>query len=258
MKKTWLAVAASIGFLATPVAAQTTSMPDVDLFAVGDVWEWRQIDNRTKLQEATVTRALVEENGQRVFASEGMRRPLQHPYVGEPSSKPWRVWPLEVGKRWSMDVDYTRVDGTGNIKMDAHVVAYEEVTVPAGTFMAFRIEHDGFVRTGGFNGRMTETFWYAPAARADVKHIRRVASTNFTRELVKYPRPGQPATTAQTQAAPPVPAAAPSASAAGPAPAQPAADSRVQRLRELEQMRKEGLITQQEYDEKRKAILSAL
>ena len=251
-------VAVLLGLLANVGSAQTASMPDVSLLAVGDVWEWRQFDNRTKLDEPAINRVVIEEKGVREFLAEGMRRPLAWPYVGEPSSKPWRVWPLEVGKRWSIDMDYTRADGSGNIKMDARVVAYEEVVVPAGKFMAFKIEHDGFVSTGNFNGRMVETFWYAPDARADVKHVRRVARTDFTRELVKYPRPGQQSTTAQQTVAPAAPAATPGQPPASPSATQPAAETRANRLRELEQLRKEGLITQQEYDEKRKALLSTL
>jgi hypothetical protein len=168
-----------------------------------------------------------------------------------------------VGKQWSVDVDYVRPDRTtGNLKQDARVVAYEEVTVPAGKFMAFKIEYDGYVRTStGFSGRIVDTFWYAPAARADVKHMRRIANNDFTRELVKYPAPSS--ARAQPLAAP---QSAGTPAASNPAPPQtspttspPAADStRVNRLRELEQLRKEGLITQQEYEEKRKAVLSTL
>ena len=70
---------------------------------------------------------------------EGMQRPLDYPYLNEPSATPWRVWPLTVGKQWSVDVDYVRADRTtGNLKQDAGVVAYEEVNVPAGKFMAFK------------------------------------------------------------------------------------------------------------------------
>ena len=150
-----------------------------------------------------------------------------------------------------MDVNYTRADGSGNVKMDARVVAYEEVVVPAGKFMAFKIEHDGFVRTGNFNGRMVETYWYAPEARADVKHVRQVARTDFTRELVKFPpsageKPSVGVT--KSMAAPASPNAASSLSGS------PAATQ----LRELEQLRKDGLITEQEYEEKRKAVLSKL
>jgi hypothetical protein len=258
MKLIRWAAAVSLGFVASAAGAQTASMPDVSLFAVGDLWEWRQFDNRTKLDDPAITRLVVEEKGVREFVAEGMRRPLVWAYVAEPSSKPWRVWPLEVGKRWSIDMDFVSAGGSGNMKMDARVLAYEEVVVPAGKFMAFKIEHDGFVSTGNFNGRMVETFWYAPDARADAKHVRRVARTDFTRELVKYPRPGQQPATAQKPTAPAASAAAPVQPPAPPTATQPAAETRASRLRELEQLRKEGLITQQEYDEKRKALLSTL
>jgi hypothetical protein len=135
-----------------------------------------------------VWREVVEDKGNREFLlSDGTRKPLAFPYVNEPSPKPWRVWPLEVGKQWSLDVDAP----TYHLKQDARVAAREEVVVPAGKFVAFRLEYDGFVRTpSGFNGRITDTYWYAPDARADVKHTRRVGNTNFTRELTRYPGAG--------------------------------------------------------------------
>ncbi len=251
------------GLFAGAVGAQSAAMPDVSAFAVGDRWEWRQFDNRTKLEEAGRSVEVIEDKGARVAMVEGMQRPLDYPYLSEPSAKPWRVWPLTVGKQWSVDLDYVRPDRTtGNLKQDARVVAYEEVTVPAGKFMAFKVEYDGYIRTStGFNGRIVDTFWYAPAARADVKHMRRVANQDFTRELVKYPAPS--AAPVQQLAAPQN-AATPAASNAATPKASPTTSptspdaTRVSRLRELEQLRKEGLITQQEYEEKRKAVLSTL
>jgi hypothetical protein len=44
------------------------------------------------------------------------------------------------------------------------VAAYEDVTVPAGTFKAFRIE------IGGAGTATHSTFWYAPVAKAVVKN----------------------------------------------------------------------------------------
>ena len=89
MKVHWLATAVFIGLLAISAAAQTASMPDVSQFAVGDIWEWRQFDNRTKLEDPAVTRVVVDDKGVREFVAEGMRRPLAWAYIGEPSSKPW-------------------------------------------------------------------------------------------------------------------------------------------------------------------------
>lgn len=182
---------ATVVLTSAPGSAQTAAMPDVGLFAVGDEWVWREIDNLTKLESPGRSNVIVEDKGVRKVVVAGEPRPLAYPYLFEPSPKPWRVWPLEVGKKWTVDVDFVSARGVaGNLKQDARVVAYEEVAVPAGRFMAFKIEHDGYVRTGNFNGRMVDTFWYALDARADVKHIRRVGNTYFTRELIKYPASG--------------------------------------------------------------------
>jgi hypothetical protein len=184
---------AILGTLPTGALAQTADMPDLATLKAGDRWEWRQFDNRTKLEEPGPWRMVVEEKGALEFAyNDGQRHPLAFPYVNVPSSKPWRVWPLEVGKRWVVDVDAP----TYLLKQDAHVVAQEDVVVPAGKFRTFRIEYDGFVRTpSGFNGRIKDTFWYAPDARADVKHTRQLGNTNWTRELTRFP--AQPATTSK-------------------------------------------------------------
>lgn len=250
--------------ITSAVAAQSGALPDLSAFAVGERWEWRQVDNRSQREEGRRSAVVTDENGVRAMMVDGIQRPLPYLYVLEPSSKPWRVWPLEVGKKWSIDIDYVGSDGTkGNLKQEARVVAYEEVSVPAGKFMAFKIEQDGFVHTSplalqAFNGRIVDTYWYAPVARADAKHIRRVGTQYFTRELVKYPAPH---VTAQQLS--PASAATPAGSNAavqkpGPTTATTSQDSRLNRLRELEQLRKEGLITQHEYEEKRKAILSTL
>jgi hypothetical protein len=67
------------------------------------------------------------------------------------------------------------------------VAAYEEVVVPAGKFMAYRIEHQGTYRSArGSGGRQHDTYWYAPDARTDVKHLRDDGSNKYTRELITY------------------------------------------------------------------------
>jgi len=69
------------------------------------------------------------------------------------------------------------------------VVAYEEVTVPAGKFMAFKIEHRGWFRNSrGSSGIQKDTYWYAPDAKADVKHIRDDEYNMYTRELISSKR----------------------------------------------------------------------
>jgi serine/threonine protein kinase len=95
---------------------------------------------------------------------------------------PFLRFPLEVGQKWEtpFEVETTnsafRRIATWNWK--AQVTAAERVTVPAGTFGAFRIEYEGTFHqenlsarrgTRSFSGIHKETAWYAPAAGRIVK-----------------------------------------------------------------------------------------
>ena len=181
--------------------AQKAEMSAPSAFNVGDTWEWREVDSRTKLEEGKFTRTVVNDRGILKFSygygqknsQRGGMRQISAAFIDggdKHSPKPWRVWPLEVGKKWTTDIDWVRADGvTGNTKQDAEVVAYEEVTVPAGKFMAYKIEYRGWYRnSNGGNGKQDDTYWYAPDAMADVKHIRDDGYNMYTRELVSYKR----------------------------------------------------------------------
>lgn len=65
-------------------------------------------------------------------------------------------FPLEVGKTWTQDIQLT-VGGTNKLSMRAQwkVEAYEDVTVPAGTFKAWRVS---FTDNFGFK----QTTWSMP------------------------------------------------------------------------------------------------
>jgi hypothetical protein len=173
--------------------AQRAELPAPESFKIADRWEWRQIDNRTKVEEARPTRTVVSIDGALHFSNGTTTSQIPSTMTdgtNKPSSKPWRVWPLEVGKKWSVSTDWIRPDGvTGTLKQDAEVVAFEEIVVPAGTFMAFKIEHKGWYQSSqGYRGKQNDTFWYSPEAKADAKHLRDDGYNLYTRELVSYRR----------------------------------------------------------------------
>jgi hypothetical protein len=87
-------------------------------------------------------------------------------------------FPLEVGKQWRYSSEWLfKAKGSkGTIRNEVAVVGHESVTVPAGTFEAFKLVAKGWL--GGtspinsqYNAEMTTTYWYAPAARAIVKSV---------------------------------------------------------------------------------------
>lgn len=79
-------------------------------------------------------------------------------------------FPLGVGKSWSFSYKFqSKPQTVVDVKQTATVTGWETVKVPAGTFKALKIEHTGtYVATEDSNqwsGRITEVYWYAPAAQ---------------------------------------------------------------------------------------------
>lgn len=73
-------------------------------------------------------------------------------------------WPMHLGKKWQRP-NTTWVDNFANTQssftIEWEVAAWEEVTVPAGTFMAYRIERIDW----------PETAWYAPELMSPIKFV---------------------------------------------------------------------------------------
>ena len=170
--------------------AQVAEMPTPTSFKPGDQWVWRQIDNRTKLEEGKPSRTVILDDGIMYFSYGNSRATLSAALMGKPATQQWRQWPLEVGKKWTHNEDWQRADGvTGNTQAQVEVTAYEAVEVPAGKFMAFKIEHKGFFSNSrGNRGQQVDTFWYSPEVFADVKMVRNDGYNMYTRELVSFKR----------------------------------------------------------------------
>ena len=103
-------------------------------------------------------------------------------------------FPLEVGKRWRYDSDWVFKPkaSTGSTTVDVAVVAHERIKGPAGEFDAFRLAATGSLRgtspiNSQYAGETTETYWYAPMARAIVKSVRHNPYLGTTTvELVEF------------------------------------------------------------------------
>jgi predicted Zn-dependent protease len=100
-------------------------------------------------------------------------------------SPPLRMmaWPLRVGDSWSQEVTIENPEGrrqTAPVKVD--VLGYEAVTVPAGSFMAFKV----IVAIRGV--RFLEG-WYAPEIRTLVRSVAYDSQGNqAVSELLDYQR----------------------------------------------------------------------
>ncbi len=114
-------------------------------------------------------------------------------------------WPLWVGKSWV--VAYSHADFVigrfwPSAKADIRVAALEDVTVPAGTLRAFRIECKAGIGTESSGGRReagetgigsTDSYWYAPGPKLVVKSVMERSGTHYrgagrtTMELLRLP-----------------------------------------------------------------------
>ncbi len=77
-------------------------------------------------------------------------------------------FPLTVGKQWSRDYKGTYVGSNKPIarKITYEVKGTEQVTTPAGTFRAIKLESDD---RAGQRDYFTTTYWYSPDTRSIVK-----------------------------------------------------------------------------------------
>ena len=97
--------------------------------------------------------------------------------------------PLWIGKNWSGNYVYRnhRIDRTWDLGEWWEVVAYEDVTVPAGTYRAFRLRS-----TPGANNAGIHTVWWAPEIKLIVKRTYERRPDHYqgpglsTSELIRY------------------------------------------------------------------------
>jgi hypothetical protein len=93
-----------------------------------------------------------------------------------PAGDGWRFWdfPLTVGKTWSFSgkaFGYGFISDVKNYSARCRVEAYEEVTVKAGTFKAFKISRNwNRYQTQVESTNYSDVIWFAPEVKATVKY----------------------------------------------------------------------------------------
>lgn len=109
------------------------------------------------------------------------------------TNTPYRNWPLEVGKKWKYESEWTNESGEKGItSQDAEVLAYEELNVKGGKFMAYKIKYDGYIQNyeAGGKGKVTDIIWYAPKLKFNIKHTQESGGGfKYTNELISYAPP---------------------------------------------------------------------
>ena len=169
----------------------------------GDQFDYKVIDLYTQVSRPLsmqVTAVDVDadkveyNNGE--YLSDTMGNTLANPRGG--FSTPRQFYPAEmyVGKKWRTVFKQSRTGGTVyTFRYDMKVVGREKITVPAGTFDAFKIEARGFNMQ--LNARLERNIWVAPGVSGDIAHeifvrLRNGAiEQNDRQELVSFKQPRQ-------------------------------------------------------------------
>lgn len=197
--------------LAAPCRAQDDAAVLRPLVKAGDAWSYRRTDYTQSSPTITFRETVTFANErviQMIDQRKGASREIDTTYTAEwnavssPNSgifvpdQGLLRFPLRPGDAHdsSYDVRFPR-QGEREVKHERHVrvIGWENVTVPAGTFRALRVESEGtwYRVDTGFAGGAKEVMWYSPQVRRYVKWTfdnwtPRGRSQSWAWELVDY------------------------------------------------------------------------
>lgn len=181
--------------MATPAGAQVANRPQI---SVGESWEYSFLDTRNSRTGCTYSVTVTGVTNDTITVD--MQNP-QHCNIGALAEStvydqdfnlmyagltPYRTnaFPLAVGKQWNQKFAYnTEANTPVNNDVTAKVVALEKVTVPAGTFDAYKVVIERKYQSQYVSGTITETRWYAPQAKNYVRRTS-VDSASASNSLV--------------------------------------------------------------------------
>jgi hypothetical protein len=136
-------------------------------FSVGDNYTYAVTDLLTKLDRENPVQTVTGVTDTEVIYNSGrMSTDFIGNYIKDDygrllTASQFFVPEYSVGKRWTTRFRLTRVRGSSDdVELDFRVAGRESITVPAGTFDAFKVEGNGFVRAAG--ARWNYVYWIAP------------------------------------------------------------------------------------------------
>ena len=172
-------------------------------FKAGDSYSYREIDLFTKLETRTINNRVTGITENEVIFNGGVLvtdlfgNNVKLPNGNRLTGAQFFIPEYSVGKKWSTRFKVTVPSGaTGTTEIEFKVVARERVTVPAGTFEAYKVEGQGWGSallspTGGTINLQTK-YWIAPGIRRAIanetlrKHSSGKVLNNERQELTAY------------------------------------------------------------------------
>ncbi|WP_299439550.1 hypothetical protein [uncultured Aquimarina sp.] len=172
----------------------TTQQPTLADYKIGEKWVWKYKGVTTEGEvrsDGEDTREIVSIDGVLGMTIGNDTIPVTDIVKPEESETPKYDWPLEVGKKWKYENNWTSQDGTtGNQSQDAEVLSYQEETVEAGTFMAYTIKYTGKITNSrGYSANEKEVWLYAPIIKNFIKLTQNQGDFLYVEELIEYSKP---------------------------------------------------------------------
>ncbi|MFY0696245.1 MAG: hypothetical protein JXR11_00170 [Balneola sp.] len=180
----------------SPKKSNLTQQPILEDYQLGEQWVWKYKGVTTEGEvrsDGTDTRTIVRMDEGLGMTIGNDTIPLAEIVKPDESETPKYDWPLEVGKKWKYENNWTSQDGTtGAQNQDAEVLSYQEETVEAGTFMAYTIKYTGkTTNSRGYNADEEEIWLYAPEVKTFIKLTQSQGDFLYVEELIEYSKPNK-------------------------------------------------------------------
>ena len=171
--------------------SSTTNQSTLTDYQVGEKWVWKYKGVTTEGEvrsDGKDTREIVSIDGVLGLTIGKDIIPVTDIVKKDESKTPKYAWPLQVGKKWKYENNWTSQDGTtGNQSQDAEILSYQEETVEAGTFMAYTIKYTGkTTNSRGYNANEEEVWLYAPEVKNFIKLTQTQGDFLYVEELIEY------------------------------------------------------------------------
>lgn len=178
----------------SPEKSGIAQQPTLADYQVGEKWVWKYKGVTTEGEvrsDGKDTREIVIADGVLGMTIGKDTVPVTDIVKPEKSETPKYDWPLEVGKKWKYENNWTSQDGTtGSQSQNAEIVSYQEETVEAGAFMAYTIKYTGkTTNSRGYSANEEEVWLYAPAVKNFIRLTQNQGDFLYVEELIEYSKP---------------------------------------------------------------------
>jgi hypothetical protein len=183
--RTKLALLALVGTCISTRVAIGQPVAEKPDWKVGDHWEYQQtttVGNQAPTSNALSRKieAFLPDDRIEVRSGSGKLEQFDSAMNFMPDGRAdatriYARYPLKVGAEWTYSMKAGAMDGTENGSVKT--VAYESITVPAGTFACYRTDGESNFNNKNYRERRVWSRWYCPEVKWIAKQ--RLETTTF-------------------------------------------------------------------------------